>query len=249
MTELAPDSAAPCAGCGAPLKLGAAFCAQCGRRAAPVEPPRPGGLGLVLRFYVAMLAVQAAALIYARVTEQTFAPMVAATAGLALVTAAVALVHRELVGAAYARAGFGPRGYLLVLVAAPVILAVVLGYVHGLGAVFRVPVPRELDGLAGHGLGVAVLLIVIAPPLVEELAFRGVIYGALGRNLRPSEVFLISSFAFALLHLAIPSLLTHFPLGLYLCWLRHRSGSLWPPMFAHACHNLGALLVELNGWV
>jgi membrane protease YdiL (CAAX protease family) len=94
----------------------------------------------------------------------------------------------------------------------------------------------------------AIVLTVIAPPLEEELGFRGLMYGALRDKLTVTETFLISSFAFALLHLSVPALLTHVPLGLYLCWLRHRSGSLWPPIFAHACHNAGVIIAEWSGW-
>jgi membrane protease YdiL (CAAX protease family) len=92
-------------------------------------------------------------------------------------------------------------------------------------------------------------LIALAPPVFEELAFRGLIYGALAKSLRRSEAYMISSFAFAMLHLSVPSLLTHLPLGLYFCWLRERSGSMYPSMFAHCCHNFGVVLVELDGWL
>lgn len=85
------------------------------------------------------------------------------------------------------------------------------------------------------------------PALQEELAFRGLIYGGLRTTLTISEAFIITSFAFAMLHLSIPSLVTHLPLGLYLCWLRERSGSLWPGVLAHFCHNLGVCLLEWTG--
>ena len=81
------------------------------------------------------------------------------------------------------------------------------------------------------------------PPLSEELAFRGIIYSGLLRTLGRWESVLISSFAFALLHLSPMVLVTHLPLGIYFCLLRQRSQSLWPSMFAHALHNLGVILL------
>lgn len=77
----------------------------------------------------------------------------------------------------------------------------------------------------------------ITPAVFEELAFRGVIFGILERRVRLTEAFFISSVAFAILHLSVLSLFTHLPMGLYLCWLRHRSGSLYPAMLAHFLHN------------
>jgi membrane protease YdiL (CAAX protease family) len=88
----------------------------------------------------------------------------------------------------------------------------------------------------------------VLPPVVEELAFRGLIYTGLRKTLGVSESFIISSFAFALLHMSLPALITHLPLGLYFCFLRHRSQSLWPSMFAHCLHNLGVIVVGQLGW-
>jgi membrane protease YdiL (CAAX protease family) len=85
--------------------------------------------------------------------------------------------------------------------------------------------------------------------VIEELAFRGIMFGALLRaQFSPRETVLLTAFAFALLHLSIPSLVTHVPLGLYFGWLRQRSGSLWPGMLAHACHNAGVLAINALGW-
>ncbi len=241
-----------CFGCGAAYKPGAAFCALCGRARGADAPAVPqhegGGLGFVLRFYVAMLAVQAVALIYVQITENVFTAMVITTAALGLVTIVAAIPHRALVLPAYRTAGFSALGYLFILLFAPVVLVLVLGYVHGLSDLFGLTLPREMAEFDGRGIGLAVLLVAIIPPLEEELSFRGLIYGGLRRTLTVGETFLISSFAFALLHLSVPALLTHFPLGLYLCWLRHRSGSLWPPTFAHALHNFGVIYVDCRGW-
>jgi membrane protease YdiL (CAAX protease family) len=231
-----------CSHCGGPLAPDAAFCGQCGRPA-----PRPtAGLRFVIAFYLAMLGVQTAGLIYVQVTDDVFPATVATMLGLVTLTLAFAIPHRALVLPTYRRAGFGPSGYGLILLAAPIVCALVLGYVHGLATLFGIHVPSELEGL--DNLAIAVLLIVVLAPLDEELAFRGLIFGALRTSLTLGETFLISSFAFAMLHLSLPSLLTHFPLGLYLCWLRHRSNSLWPPIFAHACHNLGVIFAAHHGW-
>jgi len=237
-----------CATCGRPFKAGAAFCAGCG---APrgARPPERGGLRLVLRFYLALLAVQAVVLVYVRWLDGNVLTAVeVASIAMAAITVGVALFHRGLVGPAYRTTGWSWRGYALVLVAAPFVLAAVVGYVRGLTELFGPQMARELAEFEGHSTALLVVVVAIAPPLYEELAFRGLIFGALRETFSVREAIFISGFSFALLHLSLPSLVTHLPLGFYLGWLRHRSGSMWPSTFAHFCHNLGVLVMYACGW-
>jgi membrane protease YdiL (CAAX protease family) len=233
-----------CPACGATFKPDAAFCAACGRRRALVDR----GLTFVIWFYLALLAVQVLGLILLQAGASPFRVMAFATLALALTILAVAASQWRLVAAPCRRAGFSPLGYALILIAAPAVLLLVDGYVDALAHAFGLQQPSELAGFEGHSLAWILLLVAIAPPLFEELAFRGLMFGALARKLRRSEVYIISSFAFAILHLSIPTLLTHMPLGLYFCWLRERSGSTWPSTFAHFCHNLGVIILALHGW-
>jgi membrane protease YdiL (CAAX protease family) len=233
-----------CPACGTAFKPDAAFCASCGRRRAFVDR----GLTFVIWFYLALLAIQMIALIAIKADAPPFRAMAFATLALAAVILAVAVARWRLVAAPSARAGFSPAGYALILLAAPAILLLVDTYVDALAHAFGIQQPSELAGFDGRSLASILLLITIAPPLSEELAFRGLIFGALSRSLRRSEVYILSSFAFAILHLSIPTLLTHMPLGLYFCWLRERSGSIWPSTFAHFCHNLGVVLLALHGF-
>jgi uncharacterized protein len=233
-----------CPACGTPFKPDAAFCASCGRRRAFVDR----GLTFVIWFYLALLAIQMIALIAVKADAPPFRAMAFATLALAAVILAVTVARWRLVATPSARAGFSPAGYALILLAAPVILLLVDTYVDALAHAFGLHQPSELAGFDGRSLLWILLLVAIAPPLSEELAFRGLIFGALSRSLRRSEVYILSSFAFAILHLSIPTLLTHMPLGLYFCWLRERSGSIWPSTFAHFCHNLGVVILALHGW-
>ncbi len=106
-------------------------------------------------------------------------------------------------------------------------------------------------------ISLAVLVIVIFGPAVEELVFRGAIFNGLyrlGRRFsrrvgdseshgRRAEVAsfaaaaLMSSVVFSLLHLSPVILPSLFILALVLCWLFRRSGSLIPPFVAHATFN------------
>jgi membrane protease YdiL (CAAX protease family) len=236
-----------CSFCGAAYRPNAAFCSACGQRRIVLD--EPSELRFVIKLYLALLAVMLPGVIYVvHASGDPFATEIALTAGLLLVTLAFALARRPLWWPLYKTFGFGPLGFIAVALAAPIVLALVLGYVHGLGSAFGIRPPDELSSFQGHHVAWMLLLVAVLPPIVEELAFRGLIYTGLRKTLGVSESFIISSFAFALLHMSLPALVTHLPLGLYFCFLRHRSDSLWPSMFAHCLHNLGVILVGHLGW-
>ena len=86
----------------------------------------------------------------------------------------------------------------------------------------------------------------IGAPLAEELLFRGMLFSGLRRSpLGFSGAALVSTLFWTSLHA------TYSPyglgllviIGLYLCWLRERSGSLWPPIAAHAVYNSAIVTV------
>lgn len=236
-----------CSTCGAAYKPNAAFCSACGQRRVVLD--EPSELPFVIKFFVAQLTVMLPFIVYTvHLKGSPFVAMMGASAALFVVTLAAAGARRRMWWPLYKTAGFGPLGYALIVLAAPAVLALVLGYVHGLGSAFGIPPEAELEGFKGHPFVWEVVLMAVLPPIMEELAFRGIIFTGLSRTLGVAESMIISSFAFALLHLSLPSIITHLPLGLYFCFLRHRSRSLWPSMLAHCLHNVGVIVVGHLGW-
>ena len=255
--EPLPEAPPPelCLGCQRPLKPGAAFCSGCGRpkgsRARPPETSRDRRLkaerawsdlrGLFL-LYGLLLGTSAVVMAVARFSEPSFGLLLGALAADTVIIVVTAARHRRALGPSMLRPGFGPLGYAGVALAAPVLLVLVLAYVRILTHAFGLQPVRDLDEYEGRGLAVALALGAVWPAVFEELAFRGVIFPVLRRHAAVWEALLVSSFAFAILHLSVPSLVTHLPMGLWFGWLRHRSGSLWPGVFAHGLHN-GLILV------
>lgn len=93
------------------------------------------------------------------------------------------------------------------------------------------------------GLPAALFSIAFCPGVFEELAFRGVVQGRMLLLFgRPGHLHL-TAVAFALAHGVTAALPIHFGIGLYLCLLRERTGSLWPGMLLHMLYN-GALVVR-----
>jgi ABC-2 type transport system permease protein/sodium transport system permease protein len=97
-------------------------------------------------------------------------------------------------------------------------------------------------------LALVMLSLALVPAAVEELFFRGYLFGAMSRSLRPRDAIIVTAVLFGLFHVLVTDLLVPerlLPstlLGLVLGWVRWRSGSVWPGMVLHACNN-GAVLL------
>lgn len=94
--------------------------------------------------------------------------------------------------------------------------------------------------LALEFLGLFFLLAIVAP-LIEELLFRGLLYGYLRGRAGVVLSVLVSALVFAVLHVVIPPL---FVMGAILAILAERNRSLWPSIALHASNN-GLIVVIL----
>lgn len=91
--------------------------------------------------------------------------------------------------------------------------------------------------------GALVLAAVVIAPLVEELTFRGFVYGVIKRYTDGFFAALCSSLLFAVVHCHIGSLFPLALLALILCAAYELTGSLLTPMLMHALFNLTSLLL------
>lgn len=121
------------------------------------------------------------------------------------------------------------------------------------------------EGLAKwRELSPVFFLVVLAgiTPLLEELFFRGYLFGALLNGSRPATAILGSAALFGVFHLFLPfglALERFLPttfMGAALGWLRWRSGSVWPGVILHVVHNSLMVLLgyyqpdlEATGWI
>jgi uncharacterized protein len=85
---------------------------------------------------------------------------------------------------------------------------------------------------------IAVILAVIVAPIVEEIAFRGLLYTALRARMGMWPAAIISGMIFAALH---PTVMGAFVvlsvLGCAFALIRDRTGSLVPSMICHGINN------------
>ncbi len=85
------------------------------------------------------------------------------------------------------------------------------------------------------------LVVAVVPGLCEEIAFRGVIYQGIRNTFGPKPALLVSSVLFAIIHLSVWNFAALILMGLFLGYLRERSGSIWPGVVAHVTNNALAL--------
>jgi membrane protease YdiL (CAAX protease family) len=106
--------------------------------------------------------------------------------------------------------------------------------------------PNIVDVLMRTGLPKWQQLVIIAviPAVFEELAFRGLVLPFLTHRMPAVHAVVVSSAAFAILHMDWVSMPFLFGMGLSLGWLRVASGSLLPPMLVHFFHNAAIWVVE-----
>lgn len=143
--------------------------------------------------------------------------------------------------AAYIALGF--LGYFVLLIGVSVVAAQL-----GLDTQKEQEIGFE-QAKSGGGLWLVFASLVIIPPIIEELVFRGFLFGGLRTKLNFAWATAITSVLFAIPHLfatsdgllwiaAIDTLL----LSLVLCYAREKTGALWAPIGIHAVKNSLAFL-------
>jgi membrane protease YdiL (CAAX protease family) len=93
-----------------------------------------------------------------------------------------------------------------------------------------------------HELILSLLLLSVLAPIVEELVFRGLLYGWIAGRWGGTAGLVVSSLAFAAAHWEPAHIILVLPLGFLFGWLRRRTDSLLPSLFSHVVNNGFAVL-------
>lgn len=100
---------------------------------------------------------------------------------------------------------------------------------------------------SGIILAVFVILALVGAPLVEELAFRGLLFGALMKSqFSPLVASAVNASVFAIFHFEPKRILVLFVVGFVLSEARRRSGSTLTSVVAHSVNNAAAVLSLLG---
>lgn len=202
-------------------------------------------LGLVARGVLATLGLEAG--------EGLVSPALYLV-GVAVYLAAIAGVYlfaaRWAGWGALGLRGAGWANYALV-VPIFVVEILALGLVNSLvgqlvGGFENPQVEAVTGGRAITPVELTMLLLLVAGlvPFAEELFFRGMVYPLMRRRLGAVGAITLNAAFFSLAHfvpLLMPGL---FVVGLFLAYLRERSGSIWPSVCLHALQN-GLAMVSI----
>jgi membrane protease YdiL (CAAX protease family) len=101
------------------------------------------------------------------------------------------------------------------------------------------PVLPIIAGATSAGQRAAALcLVALLVPAFEETLFRGILYGALRRSMRPLFAALISAVVFGLFHFQLTAVPVLAVLGLVFAYVYERTGSLVAPVISHGLVNV-----------
>ncbi len=107
--------------------------------------------------------------------------------------------------------------------------------------------PPSLDPASIPELVLSILCAAIIPALCEELLFRGVLWGMLGRKTGPRWAAGITAFLFAALHFTLLGFPVLLALGVLLAKLMEKRRSLALCVIFHAMYNLSILVINYSG--
>jgi membrane protease YdiL (CAAX protease family) len=132
-------------------------------------------------------------------------------------------------------------GLALVLLPAAVLVSVALGLEGTTGEDLTDDPDAQLVAFA--------FAVVVVAPWVEEVAMRGMLYSSIAARHGFWPAAAISSLAWSALHVAPGVLLPFAVLGVLLCLLRRRTGSILPGVALHGVWNAQAAAASGAGWL
>jgi membrane protease YdiL (CAAX protease family) len=107
--------------------------------------------------------------------------------------------------------------------------------------VSQVPGYTEISLDPALPFALSLIVLCIFPAISEEIGFRGLVQYWLEISISPAKALVLGSAMFAALHFSIISFPYLFLVGVFLAWVRRRTGSLYPGIFLHFLHNLAVI--------
>jgi uncharacterized protein len=99
------------------------------------------------------------------------------------------------------------------------------------------------EGMLTQFPAFAIYLVSIGP-IFEEMVYRKIIYSGIAKRYSFWTAAIISSLIFAAGHMAPERIFAYFTLGMAMCWIYRRSGSIASPILAHIALNLVAVIAS-----
>ncbi|MBQ9180710.1 CPBP family intramembrane metalloprotease [Candidatus Saccharibacteria bacterium] len=167
------------------------------------------------------------------------APNASNTANASKTTVTAKLPSRRLLGLTglptWMDVGLGPVGFIV-----GTLIAVILAAVFSLFPWFDAEQAQQTGFTIYMNSGekaLAFIVLCVLAPVVEEIIFRGWLYGNLREKLKAPAAILITSLIFGILHFQWNVGVNVFALSIVLCGLREVTGTIYAGIFTHMIKN------------
>lgn len=114
-----------------------------------------------------------------------------------------------------------------------------------LGYNFTSPVIELLSRTDKYGIGLIFIFAVLIAPLIEEIAFRRVLFVFMTRMCSTFSSAILTSLIFAFMHGGVVQALPLFILSMALQHLYLKHYTIFPSILLHACHNFTIMVLYL----
>lgn len=99
-------------------------------------------------------------------------------------------------------------------------------------------VNQSMESLIGDSFLETVLVVALAPAICEELMFRGYLFSAMEKKMKPMSAMILVAVLFGVFHMSIVKFFTTALIGLVVCYMSYKSKSIFPGMLMHFMNNL-----------
>ena len=104
-------------------------------------------------------------------------------------------------------------------------------------------VETAFSGILGDSALVSLLVIALAPAICEEMLFRGLILHSLKERYKIASAIFITAALFGFYHMSLVKFIPTGLLGLALCYVVWRTGSIYPAMLMHFLNNAYSVII------
>lgn len=145
--------------------------------------------------------------------------------------------------------GYGKVAILLLALAGTISLSFICDPLMLLLPPMSDSIKEAMEALLNGPMWLTLLSVSVLAPIFEEWLFRGMILRGLLQKTRPIWAILISSAAFAVIHMNIWQALPAFILGCFFAYVYYKTGSLKLTMAMHCANNtLSAVMSNIDAF-
>ncbi len=101
----------------------------------------------------------------------------------------------------------------------------------------------NFSAVLGDSMIAALFVVALVPAVCEEMLFRGLVFHSLKAKYRTAAAVLVTAALFGLFHMSLVKFIPTGLLGLVLCFVVWRTGSIYPAMLIHFLNNAISMVI------